>query len=33
MTHVEGLYVIEGHYIDGTLETAVEDYGSMEANP
>lgn len=31
MTNVEAFYYLEGHYIDGTLETAVEEYGSMEA--
>ena len=31
MTNVEAFYILEGSYIDGTLEQAVEDYGSMEA--
>lgn len=31
MTNVEAFYYLEGHYIDGTLEKAVEGYGSMEA--
>ncbi|MBK5096787.1 MAG: tyrosine-protein phosphatase [Gemmatimonadetes bacterium] len=31
MTNVEAFYYLEGHYIDSTLEKAVEDYGSMEA--
>jgi len=31
MTNVEAFYVLEGSYIDGTLEQAVKDYGSMEA--
>jgi len=30
MTNVEAFYVLEGHYIDGTLEKAIEEYGSME---
>ena len=30
MTNVEALYVLDGSYIDGTLERAIEDYGSME---
>ncbi len=30
MTNVEAFYILEGSYIDGTLEQAVEDYGSME---
>jgi len=31
MSNVEAFYVLEGSYIDGTLERAVADYGSMEA--
>jgi len=31
MTNVEAFYYLEGHYIDGALEKAVEEYGSMEA--
>jgi protein tyrosine/serine phosphatase len=31
MTNVEAFYYLEGHYIDGTLEKAVEEYGSMDA--
>jgi protein-tyrosine phosphatase len=31
MTNVEAFYVLEGFYIDGTLEQAVADYGSMES--
>ena len=31
MTNVEAFYFLEGHYIDGSLEKAVEEYGSMEA--
>lgn len=31
MTNVEAFYHLEGHYIDGTLEMAVEKYGSMDA--
>ena len=31
MTNVEAFYILEGSYIDGTLEQAVADYGSMEA--
>ncbi len=30
LTNVEAFYVLEGFYIDGTLEQAVADYGSME---
>ena len=30
MTNVEAFYVLDGSYIDGTLERAIEDYGSME---
>lgn len=30
MTNVEAFYLLEGHYIDGALEQAVEEYGSME---
>jgi len=31
MTNVEAFYILDGSYIDGTLERAVEEYGSMEA--
>jgi protein-tyrosine phosphatase len=31
MTNVKAFFMLEGHYIDGTLEKAVEEYGSMEA--
>lgn len=31
MSNVEAFYVVDGTYIDGTLEQAVADYGSMEA--
>jgi protein-tyrosine phosphatase len=31
MTNVEAFYILEGSYIDGALEQAVADYGSMEA--
>lgn len=31
MTNVEAFYVLEGFYIDGTLDQAVTDYSSMEA--
>jgi protein-tyrosine phosphatase len=31
MTNVNAFYKLEGHYIDGTLEKAVEEYGSMGA--
>ena len=31
MTNVQAFYRLEGSYIDGTLEQAVRDYGSMEA--
>ena len=30
MTNVEAFYLLEGHYIDGTLEKAVEEYGSLD---
>jgi protein-tyrosine phosphatase len=30
MSNVEAFYVLDGSYIDGTLEQAVADYGSME---
>jgi protein-tyrosine phosphatase len=30
MTNVEAFYLLEGFYIDGALEQAVEEYGSME---
>lgn len=31
MTNVDAFYILDGSYIDGTLEQAVADYGSMEA--
>jgi protein-tyrosine phosphatase len=31
MTNVEAFYILEGSYIDGTLDRAVADHGSMEA--
>jgi len=31
MSNVEAFYILDGSYIDGTLEQAVTDYGSMEA--
>lgn len=30
MTNVEAFYVLRGNYIDGTLEWAIEHYGSMD---
>jgi protein-tyrosine phosphatase len=30
MTNVEAFYILDGSYIDGTLERAIEEYGSME---
>jgi protein-tyrosine phosphatase len=30
MSNVEAFYILEGSYIDGTLEQAVADYGSMD---
>jgi protein-tyrosine phosphatase len=30
MSNVEAFYILEGNYIDGTLEQALADYGSME---
>jgi len=30
MTNVEAFYVLEGSYVDGSLERAVEAYGSMD---
>ena len=30
MTNVEAFYVLDGSYIDGSLEAAVEGYGSMD---
>ena len=30
MTNVEAFYVLDGAYIDGSLEQAIEQYGSME---
>lgn len=31
LTNVEAFYILDGSYIDGTLEQADADYGSMEA--
>jgi len=31
MTNVEAFYILQGSYIDGALEAAIEDYGSTEA--
>jgi protein-tyrosine phosphatase len=31
MSNVEAFYVLDGSYIDGTLEQAVEGYGSMDS--
>lgn len=31
MSNVEAFYILEGTYIDGALEAAVQQYGSMEA--
>jgi len=31
MTNVEAFYILDGSYIDGTLDQAVAEYGSMEA--
>lgn len=31
MSNVEAFYILEGSYIDGSLEQAIADYGSMEA--
>ncbi len=31
MSNLEAFYILEGSYIDGALEQAVADYGSMEA--
>ena len=31
MTNIEAFYKLEGHYIDGTLEMALEKYGSLDA--
>jgi protein-tyrosine phosphatase len=31
MTNVEAFHILEGTYIDGSLEQAVTEYGSMEA--
>jgi protein-tyrosine phosphatase len=31
MTNVEAFYILEGSYIDGALEQAVAEYGSMDA--
>jgi protein-tyrosine phosphatase len=31
MTNVEAFYILDGSYIDGSLEQAVAEYGSMEA--
>ena len=30
MANVEAFYILDGSYIDGTLERAIADYGSME---
>jgi protein-tyrosine phosphatase len=30
MTNVEAFYILDGSYVDGTLERAIADYGSME---
>lgn len=30
MTNVEAFYILDGSYIDGSLEQAIADYGSME---
>ena len=31
MSNVEAFYILEGSYVDGSLEQAVADYGSMDA--
>jgi protein-tyrosine phosphatase len=31
MTNVEAFYVLDGSYVDGALDRAIEEYGSMEA--
>ena len=31
MSNVDAFYILEGSYIDGTLEQAIADYGSMES--
>ena len=31
MSNVEAFYILDGSYIDGTLEHAVANYGSMDA--
>lgn len=31
MTNVEAFYILEGSYIDGSLEQAIADFGSMKA--
>jgi len=31
MTNVEAFYILEGSYIDGSLEQAIADHGSMDA--
>jgi protein-tyrosine phosphatase len=31
MTNVEAFYILDGSYIDGSLEQAVAEYGSMDA--
>ena len=31
MSNVEAFYILQGFYIDGSLDQAVESYGSMEA--
>ena len=30
MTNMEAFYIVQSAYIDGSLETAVQEYGSME---
>ena len=30
MANVEAFYMLDGTYIDGTLERAIEEFGSME---
>jgi hypothetical protein len=30
MTNVESFYILDGSYVDGTLERAIAEYGSME---
>ena len=31
MSNVEAFYILQGFYIDGALEEAEDEYGSMEA--